>query len=406
MTRRFDRATLVGLGVAAAASLVYWLSARGFDSGRQDFFYLADAFLHGRTWLTFQPGPWDVITIDGRFYVPFAPFPAVLFTPSVAIFGPETVDRFESGVNAALAAATVGLCWMLLGRLGVASLAHRFWLVLLLGFSTALWWVTTRGGVWHSGQIVATLLTMGSLIELWGRQRPVLIGLLAGAAFLTRAPLAFAVPFCLLLLNPTGVRTAGEQVGNWLRTARDRWPVGDWIALGATFASAVFLFFFYNYIRFGDFVESGYMLASLPDWLAARRDQGLFSTTHLGMNLELLLLHLPNRIAEFPYFQPDGFGMSVLFTSPGLLLAVRAPWREPRTWWLLGAAVAVLIPTLLYYGGGWLQYGYRYFLDSIPFLVALAGLAVARRGLSWFWVAVILFGVVIGLGGVYWVDKL
>ena len=34
-------------------------------------------------------------------------------------------------------------------------------------------------------------------------------------------------------------------------------------------------------------------------------------------------------------------------------------------------AAAVLIPSLLYYGGGWLQYGYRYALDSIPFVIAL-----------------------------------
>ena len=42
----------------------------------------------------------------------------------------------------------------------------------------------------------------------------------------------------------------------------------------------------------------------------------------------------------------------------------------------------VLIPTLLYYGGGWLQFGYRYFLDSIPFVWALGALGVARRGPS------------------------
>ena len=72
--------------------------------------------------------------------------------------------------------------------------------------------------------------------------------------------------------------------------------------------------------------------------------------------------------------------MSVLLTSPGLLFAFRADWRERRAWLLLGAAIAVLIPTLLYYGGGWLQYGYRYFLDSVPFVIALCGLAAVRRG--------------------------
>ena len=98
------------------------------------------------------------------------------------------------------------------------------------------------------------------------------------------------------------------------------------------------------------------------------------------MNLDYFLFHLPRPSPSPPFFQPDGLGMSVLFTSPGLLFATQADWRRPRAWWLLGAAVAVLIPTLLYYGGGWLQYGYRYFLDSVPFVMALCGLGRRSPG--------------------------
>ena len=95
--------------------------------------------------------------------------------------------------------------------------------------------------------------------------------------------------------------------------------------------------------------------------------------------------------------------MSVLITSPGLLLAARAPWRDGRSRLLLGAAVLVLIPTLLYYGGGWFQYGYRYFLDSIPFVWALVALRIVHRGpaRAWGWL-LIGWGVLVGLGGVYW----
>ena len=71
--------------------------------------------------------------------------------------------------------------------------------------------------------------------------------------------------------------------------------------------------------------------------------------------------------------------MSVCFTSPGCCSPC-APTGDDRGrggW--PRAAVAVLIPTLLYYGGGWLQYGYRYFLDSVPFVMALC-LAAAAQG--------------------------
>jgi hypothetical protein len=125
------------------------------------------------------------------------------------------------------------------------------------------------------------------------------------------------------------------------------------------------------------------------------------------MNLDYFLVHLPFPIMEFPYLRPDGLGLSVFLTSPGLLFAIRSDWRDPRAWWLLGAAVAVLIPTLLYYGGGWLQYGYRYFLDSVPFVIALCGLAAVRQGrIGRKWLALVAFGTVVMAFAVYWVGKL
>jgi len=174
--------------------------------------------------------------------------------------------------------------------------------------------------------------------------------------------------------------------------------------LMAGFAPSLAFFFFYNWARFGSILESGYGMAALPPFLETLRQQGLFSPVHIGMNIELLFLKLPRFTAEFPWFQPDGLGMSVLFTSPALFLALLAPWRDRRTWILLITAVLVLIPTLLYYGGGWLQYGYRYFLDSIPFVWAMVGLyGVKRRGGYPWWAWVLLgWGVIVGLAGVYW----
>ncbi len=406
LLERFDRPAQVGVGVALAAFVVYWLSNRMFDATRGDFFYLADAFLHGRVWLDVRLGFQDVIVRDGHILVPFAPFPAIALMPVVALFGPVVTDQWETGINAALAASTVGLAWWFCARVGVRSLVDRFFLVALLGFSTQIWWVTTRGGVWHTGQLIATILTLGCLIELWGSRRAWLIGLLAGAAFLTRAPLAFAIPFYALLL-------AGDRV--W---EPRRWPWRAWFGLAAGAVPSLLFFFWYNAARFGSPFESGYALALLPDWLEAQRRLGLFSTAHIRMNIDYLFLKVPTITDQFPFFQPDGLGMSIFITSPGLLYAARARWRESRSWWLAGAALLVLIPTLLYYGGGWLQYGYRYALDSIPFVWALCALAAVRdadrlatvgiggSAIGAGWKILIMFGVLVGLGGVYWAYNL
>ncbi len=120
------------------------------------------------------------------------------------------------------------------------------------------------------------------------------------------------------------------------------------------------------------------------------------------MNLDYLFIHLPLASPDFPFFRMDGLGMSIFLTSPGLLFAVRADWRSPRSWWLAAATILVLIPTLLYYGGGWFQYGYRYFLDSVPFVMALCGLAAVRRdGVGRGWKALIVFGTVVMALGAY-----
>ncbi len=398
----FDRSVLVGLAVMVVAALVYWLSNRFYDAMRGDFFYLADAFLHGRAWLDVRLGPQDVILRDGRIYVPFAPFPAMALMPIVALTGPVVADQWETGINAALAAATVGLGWWFAGRAGVRSLVDRILLVVLFGFSTQIWWITTRGGVWHTGQLIATILTLAILIELWGKQRGFLVGLLAGAAFLSRAPLAFAIPFYALLM-------AGPLV--W---EPRRWPWRRWLALVIGVLPSILFFFWYNAVRFGSPLESGYALAVLPPFLEAQRQLGLFSTAHIGMNIDYLFTKLPQFVPEFPFLVPDGLGMSILLTSPGLLYAVRAPWRASRAWWLLGAALLVLVPTLLYYGGGWLQFGYRYALDSIPFVWALCVLAAARDeglrervgragvAIGWGWRLLIVGGVLVMADSVYW----
>ena len=130
------------------------------------------------------------------------------------------------------------------------------------------------------------------------------------------------------------------------------------------------------------------------------------------MNIDYLFLAAAALDAtSFPFFQPDGLGMSIFITAPGP--ALRGPRAVARVAGRGGSPARrslVLIPTLLYYGGGWLQYGYRYALDSIPFVWALCAMAAAsdeartrrrdrgagdRRRLA----LLIVFGVLVGLLG-------
>ena len=87
------------------------------------------------------------------------------------------------------------------------------------------------------------------------------------------------------------------MVGGVRRSGPRRPGRGDrWVWLGLGVLPSIAFFFFYNQVRFGTPLESGYALATLPPFLEAQRQQGLFSIAHVPMNLDYLFIHLPGPI--------------------------------------------------------------------------------------------------------------
>ena len=190
---------------------------------------------------------------------------------------------------------------------------------------------------------------------------------------------------------------AWSELGGTVTTRLRRLiPWRAWALLTLGSLPALAFFFLYNQLRFGTPFEAGYAIATLPEFLERQRALGLFSLAHVPMNLEYFLFHLPRAVDGPPYLRPDGLGLSVLITSPALLYAVRSDLRDPCVRTLLAAAGLILVPTLLYYGGGWYQYGYRYFLDSVPFIIAACAMAAAHRGrIGTGWKILIAAGVIV-----------
>ncbi len=403
LTRRWtvDGASQARLLAGYVAAVMFILDATLgglLNVGRYDFFYLADSILHGHLWLDVIPAPgtYDWVMYGGHVYVPFQPFPVVLTLPLVAAFGMPSAAALEPVLNAALAASCALAGWALLGRLGVANIRDRFALVVLLMFGTVMWNVTVRGGVWHTSEVLGALIMLLALCEgATASPRPWLLGLLVGAAALSRAPMLFAAPYFIWLLWRTGPESAAGQ------TTRDRVTRVVGFLLPVALFGAIDLV--YNWARFGSVFESGYALASLPPELERLREMGLFSLVHLPMNLQYLFLNGPGTWVGLPLlFRPDPYGMSVLITSPALLVGLWAIRTSTAARGLAAAGLAVLLPTLLYYGGGWIQLGYRYLLDSIPFWFALCGLVAARRGVGRVWMLVIGWSVMVNLWLVVW----
>jgi hypothetical protein len=144
-SRRPGELTLA-LAVTVAAAVVYLLSAPPTQPLAY-FVPLADAFLHGRLYVTEAPS-WlsELVPAAVGWYVPYPPMPAVVLLPFVALFGPELPQQVISSVAGA---ASVGLLFLAIGRLGVHG-RTRLGLIAVFAFGTVLWWGASEGSAWLS----------------------------------------------------------------------------------------------------------------------------------------------------------------------------------------------------------------------------------------------------------------
>lgn len=300
-----------------------------------------------------------------EFHVAFPPFPAAVFVPMVLVFGPAASDVVMTVLLGALAPA---LLLVVLGRLRERGLSTRSprddaWLASLLAFGTVLFFSTVQGRVWYTAHVIAVDLC---LLYVWASidaRHPLLAGACVGLGFMTRAPTLFMFPLFVEEMWRTG------SFRSWRR----------WAAFAAPVAAAGLLSAWHNYARFGDAGEFGY------SYLVVRQQfdiaaYGLFNPRFLTRNLIAAFALFPEISAQSPYVRISGHGLAMWLTTPALLLLFGSKPRSPFQYGLWITAASVGVWTLLYQNTGWFQFGYRFSLDYIVFLVLL--LAVDPRPLT------------------------
>lgn len=299
------------------------------------------------------------------WYVSFPPVPAVLMLPSALIGGRGGNDVIPTVL---VAAAILPLFLLLLRRLREAGLSKRteaeeLWLVALLAFGTVLFFSSVRGEVWYTAQVCGVVL---ALVYTWASveaKRPVAAGLALGAAALTRTAMAFMLPLFLFELWRC-------RRGEWKRVAvRFAIPIVGFAIVGMV----------YNALRFGSPIEFGHTFLDVRQQLLIERF-GLAGYHYLGRNLAVMLTLLPEWLGHKPWIQISGHGLALWVTTPALVLLLWPREKPPihRALWITVACVAA--PSLFYMNSGWVQFGYRFSLDYMVFLLAL--LAIGGRPIS------------------------
>jgi hypothetical protein len=108
---------------------------------------------------------------------------------------------------------------------------------------------------------------------------------------------------------------------------------------------------------------------------------------------------------------PRDIGMSILLTSPALLLMVPALRRYGRSRLVTGAALGALlvaVANLMHFSQGWVQFGYRFANDLLPMALILVALGFERLvsgGRRWTMplaIALIVVSIAVNAWGVAW----
>lgn len=321
---------------------------------------LAERFLLKKIGLSpFNLPPGDYVNYFGNIYLYFGPFPSMFLVPFVLVFGKDFPQ------------AIIGLTSLVISFGAIYSVGRNFkfgeidslWLSIFFVFSTVLLSLGLINITAYQIQALGASLVLLSLAEYFGKKRPLLIGLYIAFAGLTRLSLYLSLLFYLL----EGIRT--------------RFTSRQWLYFFIPIIFSFLLLGTYNYKRFHSPFETGYRynitLKTYP--MSENAKFGLLNPIHIPANLYSFLLKGPEPLRDergafvlkFPYLKVEPWGLAIWYTSPLFIYLLVRPKRAKFTLAALVATLGLAVPSLLYFGIGFSQFGYRYALDFLPFLFIL-----------------------------------
>lgn len=367
------------------------------------FALLADAWLHGRLDLGGPPpsytGNNDFAVWEGKHYVSFPPFPALLILPIVKLVG--SVDRVRDGAFfgcfTGLAPAFLYLSLDKLTRSARSTRSERenILLALLFAFGTVYWFSAVQGTVWFVGHVIGAALAAMYLFASTNATHPIVAGLALSLGFASRTPLGFAFPLFIWEAMHASRRDPTKPFS--FDDLDVRALTKRLLLFGLPAASVLSIVMWHNHVRFGDPFEFGHRLLAIG-WRARIDKWGLFSYHYLGKNLAVVLTSLPfmGGTNAAP-FQINAHGLALWVTTP-IYAWVLWPKRKSPAFWALAFTIAcIALPNLLYQNTGWIQFGYRFSNDFAVFLFALIAMGKRRLGPA-FW-GLALVGVIINAFG-------
>jgi len=325
-----------------------------------------------------------------KIHVSFPPAPALLMMPMAWVQGYNVNDVWFTLLFGALNAALLFLLLSYLSRTRHSdrSLSDNLWLTALFVFGTVHFFSAVRGEVWFTALIVGVTFNLLALHCMVDLKRPLLAGIFVALGMATRVPLAFSCTLvALLAFFPDGRFRQTDWKGTFKSLVLFAVPVA--FVLAALIA--------YNYARFDNGFEFGHTYLQ-EGQRPAIRSHGLMSSVFLKQNLSAAFTNSPEFLSGAEsWIRISKHGLGLLWTTPILFCLAFA---RKRTWLfksLLLTAAVVAVPGLFYQNTGWEQFGYRFGLDWLPYLVV--AFAIGGVPLNRWTKALIIAGIVVNTFG-------
>lgn len=333
----------------------------------------------------------DKLEFNGKTYIPFPPGASLILIPLILI--KEGITQQQASIL--IGSIDITLIYLLLIKF--TNKKNSILLSIFLGLGTSFFWSAVVGTTWFFAHIVAIFYLTLSLLLLFKTNTKsfkktwiilFLSGIFFALAGLTRYPILASGLFFVIYL--------------W----KDKSKLIAFL-FGASFF--VPLQIYYDFLRFGVFFESGY--TKIYEWYtnlgyAYSIERILFPTlSHLNY---FDLRAIPYHIYTFLFMPPEGFrpspfGMGILFTSPLLFLTLIPKFKTKLERNIYFSIIPTVFLIFLHYAQGWVQFGYRFVLDFIVFLMIILAL---RFKPTKFNLLLILISIIVNFWGVIWAINL
>lgn len=364
--------------------VVYWLTCPGATAYDQ-YGRLADALLHGSLSLAERPPHLEMAEYEGRAYFTNPPTPAIVLAPFLWVAEREPLRGwlvkmnggwdlpygwFQTILSLVAGATATAFARIALGRVPLTRAACNLGAI-LFAFGSIHWYHATIGSVWYLAQIIHGMFMWILVAEWLGKARPAIMGTCLAFAFWCRMETLIAMPFVLLALPDRWLHPRTDEI-----IPRPR--IGWFIAFLLPIVAVIALNSGYNYVRFGVFGNAAYDVLINKGKGDPLFPKGLMDPSYWPGHVYVIFKAKPLFYDNYPWVLSGVGGLSVWYTTPVFLYALKAPWDR----WTLAcwAGILAFICILFQFGGtGMTQLGYRFALDFYAPLIILTMRGMDQR---------------------------